>query len=255
MNTWEMFVITNNERNYIVYVHIFPNGKRYVGITKLDPKKRWGKDGHKYKKQYVYKAIQKYGWSNIEHKILFNNLTEKEAKQKEIELIEQYNTTNKLYGYNITTGGEGASGYHLTEKHKNAISKAISGRNNPMFGIKGDNHHMYGKHLTEEHKSKISKSHKGIKHTEESKKKISINHADVNGINNPRAKSVICITTGRIFFTATEASKYYNIKSKAHITSCCKGKRKNCGKLLDGTKLVWRYVNYKHNRIYRVINR
>ena len=27
--------------NYTVYCHIFPNGKRYVGITKQKPEYRW----------------------------------------------------------------------------------------------------------------------------------------------------------------------------------------------------------------------
>lgn len=27
--------------NYKVYMHTLPNGKRYVGITKQEPEKRW----------------------------------------------------------------------------------------------------------------------------------------------------------------------------------------------------------------------
>ena len=57
-----------------------------------------------------------------------------------------------------------------------------------------------------------------------------------------------------IIFTIKEASEYYNIDNSG-IAKCCKGKIKYCGKLSDGTKLVWRYVNYKHNRVYRVVNR
>lgn len=33
---------------------------------------------------------------------------------------------------------------------------------------------------------------------------------------------------------------------------CCKGKQKLCGKLADGTKLVWKYLVWKHDRVYRV---
>ena len=40
----------------------------------------------------------------------------------------------------------------------------------------------------------------------------------------------------------------------SHLSDCCKNKRgrKTCGKLEDGTKLVWRYINWKHNKIYRI---
>lgn len=31
-----------------------------------------------------------------------------------------------------------------------------------------------------------------------------------------------------------------------------KGKYKSAGKLPDGTKLVWRFLNYKHNKTYRI---
>ena len=30
--------------------------------------------------------------------------------------------------------------------------------------------------------------------------------------------------------------------SKTHIVRCCKNKQKSAGKLSDGTKLVWRYI-------------
>ena len=40
--------------NYFVYIHIFPNGKRYVGLTSQNPERRWGKGiGYKlYRRQY-----------------------------------------------------------------------------------------------------------------------------------------------------------------------------------------------------------
>lgn len=35
-------------KNYIVYKHTFPNGKVYIGITKMSPKQRWGNQGKGY---------------------------------------------------------------------------------------------------------------------------------------------------------------------------------------------------------------
>lgn len=103
---------------WCVYVHIVPrcisgykNKKYYVGITsRKNPEVRWGKDGVGYKAQVFYNAIQKYGWDNIKHKILYTNLSEDEAKQKETELIALYDSTNTNHGYNITQGGEGLCG-------------------------------------------------------------------------------------------------------------------------------------------------
>lgn len=73
---------------------------------------------------------------------------------------------------------------------------------------------------------------------------------EYRGKNNPCAKSVICLTTKRIFFTAKEASEYYNCGS--HIPGCCRGERNYSGKLPDGTKLRWRYLTWKHNKTYRI---
>jgi hypothetical protein len=73
----------------------------------------------------------------------------------------------------------------------------------------------------------------------------------IKGINHYNAKSVICITTKRMFFTAADAAKFYNIKCKSNINLCCKGKYKSAGKL-SGQSLKWRYLNYKHNKTYRI---
>ena len=56
------------------------------------------------------------------------------------------------------------------------------------------------------------------------------------------SKKVICVTTGKIFKSIAEASKYYNLRGN-HISACCKGKLKSCGKHpITGEKLVWKYL-------------
>ena len=107
-------------KNYTVYMHICPNDKKYIGIT-MDLKRRWRNGGIEYKiynykennNSAFYNAIQKYGWNNIEHKILFQNLTKKEACSIEQEMIKKYNTYihfENSNGYNMTLGGEGGNG-------------------------------------------------------------------------------------------------------------------------------------------------
>ena len=106
---------------YIVYMHISPSGKKYIGITKQDPKRRWN-SGNGYKNNdYFTKAIKKYGWNNFLHIILAENLTEEQAKEMEISLISKHNSTDRNYGYNITFGGDPCNrGYSEEERKKRA---------------------------------------------------------------------------------------------------------------------------------------
>ena len=103
--------------SWIVYKHTNKtNGKVYIGITSTSVESRWRNGEGYYSQEYFYKAIKKYGWKGFTHEILFDNLTEEEARAKEIELIAQYKSnyrrySNPNYGYNATDGGEGLSGY------------------------------------------------------------------------------------------------------------------------------------------------
>ena len=95
----------SEERKWTVYLHINKiNGKEYVGITSTKPEKRWGSNGFGYKGQPFYYAIQKYGWNNFEHKILKENLTEKEACDFEYNYIKENDLVKK--GYNADFGGK-----------------------------------------------------------------------------------------------------------------------------------------------------
>ena len=103
---------------YTVYQHVNKiNGKMYIGITKRTPQDRWGHNGSKYKTTpHFYAAIQKYGWDNFEHNILYTNCDKKTACKLEKELIQKYKTQNKRYGYNITEGGDSPAIAESTKK-------------------------------------------------------------------------------------------------------------------------------------------
>jgi len=91
---------------YYVYRHTLPNGKVYIGITSQNPEIRW-QSGFGYSDNLDFSEdIKKYGWDNIQHDILFDNLDEYDARMKEIELIKQYNSNNPEYGYNLDKGGK-----------------------------------------------------------------------------------------------------------------------------------------------------
>lgn len=121
-------------KKWIVYVHIFPNDKKYFGITSKRPNDRWeGGSGYGDNQPVMKAAIAKYGWGNIEHKILFEGLSHKEATSKEIELIEKYKTNCRRYGtqygYNMTDGGEGTLGHVCSAEAKRKMSKKKLGKN------------------------------------------------------------------------------------------------------------------------------
>ena len=117
---------------YIVYQHKNKiNSKVYIGITSRTPEERWGSNGCNYKSSpYFYNAIQKYGWDNFEHNILYTNLTKEEACKKEQELIKNFNSMDRNFGYNSTSGGEI---FIMNEETRQKISKSLLGNKSLPF--------------------------------------------------------------------------------------------------------------------------
>lgn len=227
------------------------NGKCYIGQTTTGFDRRyWGrgkdiekvynyykyaKDNERYVNDHLFSAIEKYGFDAFEVVKVFDiAFSQIELDIKEKHYIKMFDCINK--GYNHIEGGN--------------TTPCLKGENNPMHGRPwwdentpqekidewksklhndGENNPMYGKHHSEETKKKISEANKGKRQGEES----------------PHAKPVICVTTKKIFKCIKDASEYYNA-NRTSITRCCKGRRKSAGKLPDGTKLVWKFLeDYK----------
>jgi hypothetical protein len=88
----------------------------YIGITKKKPSYRWV-NGLGYKSSpHFWSAIQKYGWENFKHEVLFTGLSCDEACAMEQKLIAQYKATDRLYGYNEKAGGQKV--HRLTKAQK-----------------------------------------------------------------------------------------------------------------------------------------
>lgn len=160
---------------YIVYMHKTPNNKIYVGQTCKKLEYRSGLDGNGYKNnRYFWNAIQKYGWNNIQHIILKQNLTKEEADYWEKYYIEKYNTLNNKFGYNLAEGGQ--PGSH-PNPHNEEWNKKIS--ETVKIAYKDDKLRHYlssirkGIKLSDTTKQKIRQAHLGKSLSEEHKRKIS----------------------------------------------------------------------------------
>ena len=206
------------EKCYTVYMHICPNNKKYIGITGQKPKKRW-RNGFNYRNCILFnRAIKKYSWENIQHKILYEHLTKEEAEQKEIELIAFYKSNHIEHGYNVESGGN-CTGM-LSNKQKEKISKSLKEyyKNNPEAR----------KNISEKAKKRISPT-KGKHLSEETKNKISISHLKSEKKNKYK-KSIICIETNIKYNSIKEAGRILQIDSRS-IQKVCKGERQTAGKL------------------------
>jgi group I intron endonuclease len=205
------------------------NNKIYIGSSK-NCKGRWS--GHKCKaaKQYISRAIQKYGVDNFMFEIIEQCLID-ELIPREQYWLDYYTPYDRKIGYNISTIAK----YPLrniiisekTRKYRSDLGKTWIGEKNPF----------YGKQHSEETKLQLSNSHKGKKcgvenpnygktHSEEIRKKISL--AGI-GRDNKRSKPVkqIDITTGeliKIWDSAAIASKTLNNGKQSHISDVCNGK-------------------------------
>lgn len=112
--------------SYIVYKHTSPSNKVYIGITRFDPKYRWLNNGRGYRSQSVFfNAIIKYGWINFKHEILYDNLSERDALDKEEELIREYKSYDRRYGYNVSLRGYLIPSNNTNSSRSNSRRKEI----------------------------------------------------------------------------------------------------------------------------------
>ena len=72
---------------YSVYQHVTPDGLYYFGQTN-NIKRRWRNNGVEYKGTSLYPYIEKYGWDNIQHIVLFKDQSKENALFIENFLIE-----------------------------------------------------------------------------------------------------------------------------------------------------------------------
>lgn len=248
------------EKKFFVYKHTSPSGKVYIGITSRNPKRRW-KHGSGYSNNpYFTHAIQKYGWENFKHEILYEGLSKEEACEKEIELIKKYDSTNHNKGYNITIGGEYNSpskegrekislankGKVISDTTRLKISEARTGITMPNETRKklSDSRKAMHIHMSEEHKKKIIEANTGKNMSKETRNKIrqglqgkekselhkkrlsEARKGKYMGKDNAIAESVRCIETGKIYECMSEADRELQV-ALGSVSKCIAGKQKS----------------------------
>ena len=169
--------------DFTVYMHVNKyNGKRYVGITSGPPQNRWQNGRGYYKNKHFNDAIKKYGWGGFDHLILFTGLDKENACVIEQWLIAEYKTTDKRFGYNLTTGGEH---FKHAEESKRLMSEKLRGKSRKPF--------------TAEHILRIKQNHAG--------------GAD--------KRPVYCVEKDQTFASINDAARMTGINKKG-ISGCCR---------------------------------
>lgn len=74
-----------------------------------------------------YRAIEKYGWDNITHEIIANNLTKEEAMKFETLLILKLNSHKSKFGYNlsISTTNENTPSGIIAHNYDDLVGKTF----------------------------------------------------------------------------------------------------------------------------------
>ena len=172
-------------------MHTCPNDKKYIGITinSENINLRW-KNGRGYRRnQHFISAINKYGWDNIKHEILYKNLSADEAKFIEMFLISVHRSDEVELGYNNTHGGDISEGIFtdevrkkMSESHK---GKPLTSEQKKQIGLahkgkvtSGETRLLMskaatGRHFSKEHIENLRNSHIGLKRSEEAVRKQS----------------------------------------------------------------------------------
>lgn len=251
------------EETGFIYKTISPNGKIYIGQT-INFEQRCRKyKGNAFKGQKkLWNSCQKYSWNPIDNIEVIDKCIISELDLKEIYWIEYYDSYNK--GLNSDLGGKGRRGFKHTKETKEKLKVINLGKKHTnetkikiSISTKGKTKSdkrksLDGRKLTVEHIEKIkeTKRRNPYKMTDEQKKKVSLSnignkkrlgkkHSDKTknkisetkkGISNKSLSvKIICVNTGVIYESQTDAAKKLNLKQQSISRVCNKGRDKYKG--------------------------
>ena len=218
---------------YTVYQHKnLRNGKSYIGMTSLEPKRRWN-NGWGYKNQpKIWSDIKESDWNtDWVHEIIGKFEDKQEALNVEEMFIRLFDSINE--GYNTSSYGSG--NYEKTEEQKRKISESHIGKHFSEENKKKLSEALSGHEVSEETRKKISDALTGRTFSEEHKKKIS--EANKGNINVPTKPVLQFSKDGELieeYSSIHEAERHTGL-SASNICACCKGKYKSAG------GYIWKY--------------
>jgi group I intron endonuclease len=249
------------ELSGVIYKITSPNNKVYIGQT-INFEQRCRKYKYQAFKGQIklWNNCQKYLWNPINTIEIIEICRRDLLDERERYWINEYNSY--IDGLNSDLGGKTRKGFKHSEETKEKLRLANTGNKHSdeskrkiseaarnmsdetkkkiSDGNKGkiisDEHKKLisasntGRKLTQEQKEKISKANIGNKkmlgktHNDETKKKISDSK---KGVSNILKKiKIICVTTGEIYESATDAGKILDIK-QSNISRVCLKQRKS----------------------------
>lgn len=155
---------------YIYKITNIINNKVYIGQTN-NYENRWRSHKGCKSNHPLYNSMRYYGVDNFTFEVLCEiDDDQHEADQFEIFMIEQYNSADRRFGYNLTLGGNCCRG-GLSEETRQKMSKSAKKRTDESYF--NFIHYNKGKKLSKEHCKKLGEVRKGSKHSEETRKKMS----------------------------------------------------------------------------------
>lgn len=207
--------------------------KVYIGQTN-NLKKRISEHLKDYIKgdSYFYRSIKHHGIENFEVEILIQGKFSKtELNQMEISFIRLFKSNNPTYGYNMTIGGDGISGFKHTEESKEKIKKTSLGRKQSSESIKKTvESRKWYKHSNET-KEKIRNKHLGKKQSEETKEKLK-GRIVSQETREKLSKSLKGKLKGRVFSSETiEKNRQTHLGKKPSLETKEKMRQANLGKI------------------------
>lgn len=211
-----IYVITNNV-----------NDKKYVGQS-YDLERRFRAHRNELRRgdhgnSHLQAAWNKYGEHSFSFEVIeycpIDDLDTREMYW--IRCLDAFSSN----GYNMTIGGNGARGYHMSDEAKLRLSESM--KQNPT-------RYWQGKHLSDEHKEKLRERAKN--RSEEYLRKIG--EASRRTMANPEIKqrmilhqnnkAVRCVELGEVFYSMSEAARRTGA-SAGNISKVCHGVIKTTG--------------------------
>jgi hypothetical protein len=222
-----------------VYRHIRldTNMPFYVGIGQDDTLIRAYEDRKGRRSDWWLRIAKKYGFSVD---ILFEDISIKEAKKKEIEFIQIYGREDLRTGtlINQTDGGDGCNGWKADDGTREKMSKAAKIRGTSMLNtpeiIEKRANSMRGKKRNAEQIERLAAWQRGIPKSKDLIQKMVATKMLPENVeksrNQPNCKKVVCLETGIIYRSAAEASRQLNIH-RSSISMVCLGIHKKANNL------------------------